>query len=71
MKIKKGDFLATVKIYGQKKLIGEYYDVFETENEHLSKKDLREIEEFIVNKSNVPEEKIVFTTIRISQDDLL
>ena len=71
MKIKKGDFLATVKIYGETKLIGEYYDVFESETGELSKKDLREIEEYIVNKSNVPEDKIVFTTVRISQDDLL
>ena len=72
IKVKKGDFAVCVKIFGKSKVLGEFYEVFETENNcELRKKDLQEIEEFIVNRSNISEEKIAFTTIRVIDSDAI
>lgn len=70
-KIEKGDFIAIVKIYGKRKLIGEYYENFTSNSERLYRKDLKEIEEYIVEKSNIPESQIAFTTVDIMQCDML
>lgn len=70
IKVKKGDFAVCVKIFGKNKVLGEFYQTFETENNcELRKKDLQEIEEYIVNRSNIPEEKIEFTIVRVIDSD--
>ena len=71
IEVEKADFIAYLEVYGKNKLIGVYYERFTSKVTKLYQKDLNEIEEYLVNKSNISEEKVYFTRLKICQDFML
>ena len=66
----KGDFTVYLEVYGKnKKLLCTLFEEFTTDNICLTRKDLAEIEEFMLNRSCIKEEHIDHTVTVIRQYD--
>ena len=68
--LEEGPYFVFVKVLGNNgKVITELYEQFYAEEgKKLYDCDLNEIQEYLINKSNIPEKKIYLTLTTVTQD---
>lgn len=64
----KGDFTVYVEVYGKNgRMIAKLFEEFTSEERELTRKDLHEIEELMINQACIKEEHIANTVMTIRQ----